>query len=69
MDTIHSEEKNTIVRKLHKAIPVYVVYFTAWVGDNGKLQIAEDWYKKDQLLKTWLVQKWQALGLADNDRQ
>lgn len=69
MDTIHSEEKNTIVRKLHKAIPVYVVYFTAWVGDNGKLQIADDWYKKDQLLKTWLVQKWQALGLAETYRQ
>jgi murein L,D-transpeptidase YcbB/YkuD len=64
MDTIKAEEKKTIVWILPKAIPVYVVYFTAWIDNNGLLQQAPDWYKKDQLVNSWLEQKWRTLGLS-----
>ncbi len=37
----------------HK-IPVYLDYFTAWVDENGALQISNDVYKKDDTLRVAL---------------
>ncbi len=36
--------------KLNRKIPVHIVYFTAWVDDQGHLQFAPDIYKYDQLV-------------------
>lgn len=39
-----------------KPIPVYIVYFTAWVG-NGQLNFRSDIYKKDEQLATVIFGK------------
>ena len=33
---------------LKKWIPVYIVYLTSWVNENGKLECRKDIYKKDE---------------------
>ena len=36
-------------------IPVYIGYFTAWVGENGEINFYEDIYKRDERLYSILV--------------
>ncbi len=36
---------------LNKKVPVYLVYFTSWVDDSGKLQFRDDIYKHDKKQK------------------
>lgn len=33
---------------LKKAVPVFIVYFTAWVDKNGELNFRKDIYKHDE---------------------
>jgi len=37
--------------KLAKNIPVYIVYFTSFVDENGKLNFRKDVYDRDENLK------------------
>ncbi len=37
-------------------IPVYIVYFTAWVENDGSLQFRDDIYKRDEKLKNELLE-------------
>lgn len=39
--------KNTWV-KLKQKVPVYLVYFTAWVSQNGSLNFRDDIYGHDR---------------------
>jgi len=45
---MNSGKENSYTLK-HK-IPVYIGYFTAWVGDNGEINFYEDVYDRDQRL-------------------
>ena len=58
-DTIDSliQEKKEFKIKLSNKIPVYIVYRTAWVDKEGKLNLRKDIYGKDKLLLNWLVRK------------
>lgn len=40
---------------LSSKIPVFIVYFTAWVENDGQLHFREDVYKRDQKLKEELI--------------
>jgi L,D-transpeptidase YcbB len=46
-------EKRTVV-KLHKPIPVHLVYKTAWVDKNGLLHFSKDLYGRDRKLSNAL---------------
>ncbi len=35
--------------KLKKPIPVYLMYWTSWVDENGQLQMRKDVYQRDQI--------------------
>ena len=43
---------------LPKALPIHIEYFTAWVDENGKLQLRDDVYGYSHKMKL-------ALGLQD----
>ena len=49
IDAMYSE-KNTWV-KLKNKIPVYIVYFTAWVSNDGTLNFRDDIYGHDKKMK------------------
>ena len=40
---------------LSRSLPVYIVYFTAWVGQDGVLHFRDDVYKRDEKLKAELL--------------
>ncbi len=40
---------------LKSEIPVYIVYFTAWVENDGKLHFRNDIYKRDEKLKLEMI--------------
>ena len=42
---------------LRKTVPVYIVYFTAFVDDKGKLNFREDIYHRDKQLKDMIFAK------------
>jgi len=42
---------------LEPTVPVYVVYFTAFVDHNGKLNFREDIYKRDEKLASMLFSR------------
>ena len=42
---------------LKKKIPVFLVYFTAWVDQSGELHFRRDIYKHDQKMAEKLFQK------------
>jgi murein L,D-transpeptidase YcbB/YkuD len=44
-----SERKEKQV-KLNASLPVYLVYFTAWTDDNGKIHFRDDIYGHDKTL-------------------
>lgn len=43
--------------KLKKSIPVYIVYFTAFVDEKGSLNFRKDIYNRDPLLKEIMLRK------------
>jgi murein L,D-transpeptidase YcbB/YkuD len=42
---------------LSKKVPLYIDYFTAWVDDNGIINIREDVYDRDKVLLSYLESK------------
>ena len=54
-DAMLSEKELTV--KLEKAVPVYIVYFTSFVDEQGKLNFREDIYNRDNALKEILFNK------------
>jgi murein L,D-transpeptidase YcbB/YkuD len=50
------ESENGIVR-LPKAVPVYVIYRTAWVDEDGRVQFRKDIYGRDGILENALAEK------------
>lgn len=43
------EQANTRAIRLKDPIPVYLMYWTTWVDENGQLQVRDDVYKRDQI--------------------
>ena len=43
------EKAQTRAVHLKDPIPVYLMYWTTWVDDNGQLQVRDDVYKRDQI--------------------
>lgn len=52
--TAMEESQNRIV-ELPKPIPTYIVYWTAWVDEDGKLQFWKDIYGRDRILEEALA--------------
>lgn len=48
-------DKNTWV-KLKNKVPVYIVYFTAWVGQDGNLNFRDDIYGHDAKMKQMMFE-------------
>jgi murein L,D-transpeptidase YcbB/YkuD len=46
IDSAISQNRTTHIR-LQKPVPVYLMYWTTWVDDEGKLQIRDDVYQRD----------------------
>ena len=46
IDSAISQNRTTHIR-LQKPVPVYLMYWTTWVDDSGKLQIRDDVYQRD----------------------
>jgi murein L,D-transpeptidase YcbB/YkuD len=46
IDSAISQNRTTHIR-LHKPVPVYLMYWTTWVDDDGVLQIRDDVYQRD----------------------
>ena len=46
IDSAISQNRTTHIR-LQKPVPVYLMYWTTWVDDDGKLQIRDDVYQRD----------------------
>ncbi|MFY0640792.1 MAG: L,D-transpeptidase family protein [Bermanella sp.] len=43
------EKAQTRAVHLKNPVPVYLMYWTTWVDDNGQLQVRDDVYKRDQI--------------------
>ena len=56
IDEFIQKKKETKI-KLHRSIPVYIVYRTAWVDKDGQLNFRKDIYGKDKLLLKCLDKK------------
>jgi len=54
MDDILSTKKENYI-KLEKEVPVYILYLTAFVDFEGKLNFRDDIYHKDQALTRLLI--------------
>ena len=39
---------------LKRPVPVYIVYFTSWVDDDGLLHFSKDFYRRDRVLARYL---------------
>jgi murein L,D-transpeptidase YcbB/YkuD len=52
---IYLQEEKTIVLK--KKLPIYILYFTTWVDENGMVHFMKDIYGHDEHLKTILESK------------
>jgi murein L,D-transpeptidase YcbB/YkuD len=46
IDSAIAQNRTTHIR-LQKPVPVYLMYWTTWVDDNGNLQIRDDIYQRD----------------------
>jgi murein L,D-transpeptidase YcbB/YkuD len=42
---------------LKSEIPVYIGYFTAWMGRDGAINFYKDVYKRDKQLENLLIEK------------
>jgi len=54
IDSMLATGQETTV-KLSRHIPVFITYFTAWVGRDGRLNFRDDIYGHDQKLKLLLI--------------
>ena len=53
-EAMNGTEEQTITLK--KKVPVYIVYFTAWVDENGLLNFRDDIYGHDKVLASHMFQ-------------
>jgi murein L,D-transpeptidase YcbB/YkuD len=53
--TVAMESGKELFVPLRKPIPVYIVYFTAFVDQQGKINFRKDVYQRDQALKEMLI--------------
>jgi murein L,D-transpeptidase YcbB/YkuD len=44
------QDRQTHIQKLNRPIPVYLVYFTAWVDETGVVHFRPDIYRRNQAL-------------------
>jgi len=42
---------------LKETVPVFIAYFTAWVDQQGKLNLRQDVYNRDKRLAGMLIEK------------
>ena len=52
-----SSENKTTELILEKKIPLFIVYYTAWVDDKGAINFRDDIYRRDKVLKEYLFLK------------
>ena len=45
------ESKKTISIQIKPSLPVYIVYFTAWIGNSGEINFRNDLYNMDSQLE------------------
>jgi L,D-transpeptidase YcbB len=64
LHTIESSERRAI--QLPQTIPVYILYLTAWVAEDGTLQFREDLYGHDEQLWTALQPVLSTAGVRSN---
>ncbi len=57
-------DNNEVV--LEKKIPMHLVYFTAWVGDDGKLRTFGDIYGHEKRIALALEGKWEQIDVGRN---
>ena len=55
LDEVLAAKKRQVV-VLKEPVPVYLVYMTAWAGENGEVHFREDIYGRDQQLQTLLAE-------------
>jgi hypothetical protein len=63
-ETMQSSRDNIIV--IDKKIPMHLVYFTAWVGDDGKLRTFGDIYGHEKRISLALEGKWDQIDVGRN---
>ncbi len=51
---------------LEKKIPMHLVYFTAWVGDDGKLKTFNDIYGHEKRITLALAGEWDKIDIGRN---
>jgi hypothetical protein len=61
---MQSSRDNIIV--IDKKIPMHLVYFTAWVGDDGKLRTFGDIYGHEKRISLALEGKWDQIDIGRN---
>jgi len=52
---MNSGKEQTVT--LSETVPVFIAYFTAWVGRDGKLNLRKDVYKRDSQLAKMILEK------------
>jgi len=50
--------------KLDRKIPIHLVYFTAWVDDNGKLRTFSDVYGHEKRIRQALAGQWEEINVG-----
>ena len=63
-ETMQSSRDNVIV--IDKKIPMHLVYFTAWVGDDGKLRTFGDIYGHERRISLALDGAWDRIDIGRN---
>ena len=63
-ETMQSSRDNVIV--IDKKIPMHLVYFTAWIGDDGKLRTFGDIYGHEKRISLALEGKWDQIDIGRN---
>jgi murein L,D-transpeptidase YcbB/YkuD len=63
-ETMQSSRDNIVV--IDKKIPMHLVYFTAWVGDDGKLRTFGDIYGHEKRISLALEGKWDQIDVGRN---
>lgn len=58
------EDNNEII--IEKKIPMHLVYFTAWVGDDGKLKTFNDIYGHEKRISQALAGEWDKIDVGRN---
>ncbi|GJL68234.1 MAG: murein L,D-transpeptidase [Nitrospirales bacterium] len=64
LHTLESSDRRAI--QLSQALPVYILYLTAWVAEDGTLQFREDLYGHDEQLWTALQPVLSTAGVRSN---